>query len=276
MIKKNKMTKKNKRDDEDEEEISDQLVRTPSDYQTTDESEKQKDDDRVKDGEEDKEGDVTNVNLEGGDVDMTDADTTKDTASLPCGNSQAANPKIFKDQVKTQTSKIKSKVEKYVTESLGAEVLIRNKSIDRSDVQKNLYNTLVEAYNTDKDLLSSYVDVIILPITSDDKDTDEEPSTGLNRGTKRWRSSKEVESSKELTRKESRTTNSSKGAPISQPTDLNETTHLEFIIGNDDVIPTREVQDERQWHPPTSTTPDHEMALTKNHVSDILPPQTIG
>ncbi|GKC45534.1 hypothetical protein Tco_1063256 [Tanacetum coccineum] len=65
-------------DDEDEEEISDQLVRTPSDFQTTDESEKQKDDDMVKDGEEDKEGDVTNVNLEGGDVDMTDADTTKD------------------------------------------------------------------------------------------------------------------------------------------------------------------------------------------------------
>ncbi|GJU95942.1 hypothetical protein Tco_1320698 [Tanacetum coccineum] len=34
--------------------------------------------------------------------------------------------KIIKDQVKTQTSKIKSKVEKYVTESLGAEVLIRS------------------------------------------------------------------------------------------------------------------------------------------------------
>ncbi|GJZ49948.1 hypothetical protein Tco_0604138 [Tanacetum coccineum] len=32
--------------------------------------------------------------------------------------------KIIKDQVKTQTSKIKSKVEKYVTESLGVEVLI--------------------------------------------------------------------------------------------------------------------------------------------------------
>ncbi|GKF58553.1 hypothetical protein Tco_0172090, partial [Tanacetum coccineum] len=57
-------------DDKDEEEISDQLVCTPSDYQTTDESEKQKDDDRVKDGEEGKERDVTNVNLEGGDVDM--------------------------------------------------------------------------------------------------------------------------------------------------------------------------------------------------------------
>ncbi|GJZ66209.1 reverse transcriptase domain-containing protein [Tanacetum coccineum] len=126
--------------------------------------------------------------------------------------------KLIKDQVKTQTSKIKSKVKKYVTESLGAEVLIRsinqpqtsykiasslselelkkilmdkmeeNKSIDKSDVQKNIYNALVKAYNTDKDLLSSYGDVAL----------------DLNF------------------------------------TDLNETTHLEFITGDDDVIPARE------------------------------------
>ncbi|GJZ49949.1 hypothetical protein Tco_0604139 [Tanacetum coccineum] len=118
-----------------------------------------------------------------------------------------------------------------------------NKSIDRSDVQKNLYNALVEAYNTDKDLLSSYGDVIIIPTTRDDKDKDEEPSDGSNRGTKRWRSGKEAESSKEPTRKESKTTSSSKGASRSQPTDLNETTHLEFIIGDDDVIPARETID---------------------------------
>ncbi|GJW53266.1 hypothetical protein Tco_0097351 [Tanacetum coccineum] len=66
-------------DDEDKEEIYDQLVRIPSDYQTSDESEKQKDDDRVKNGEEDKEGNVTNVALEGGDVDITKPDTTEDT-----------------------------------------------------------------------------------------------------------------------------------------------------------------------------------------------------
>ncbi|GKD25250.1 hypothetical protein Tco_1231464, partial [Tanacetum coccineum] len=65
-------------DDEDEVEISDQLVCTPSDYQTSNASEKQKDDDRVKNGKEDKEGDVTNVSLEGGDVDMTEVDTTED------------------------------------------------------------------------------------------------------------------------------------------------------------------------------------------------------
>ncbi|GJW86000.1 hypothetical protein Tco_0159145 [Tanacetum coccineum] len=177
--------------------------------------------------------------------------------------------KIIKDQVKTQTSKIKSKVEKYVTDSLGAKVLIRstnqpqtsyriassllelelkrilidkmeeNKSIDKSDVQKNLYNALVEAYNTDKDLISSYND--------------------------------EAESSKEPTRKESRTTSSSKGASRSQPTNLNKTTHLEFITNDDDVNLAREVQDKRPWHPSTSTTPDREWHLTKT-VSD-LPPQ---
>ncbi|GJX17999.1 hypothetical protein Tco_0218831 [Tanacetum coccineum] len=119
-----------------------------------------------------------------------------------------------------------------------------NKSIDRSDVQKNLYNALVEAYTINNDLLSSYGD----------------------------RSSKEAESSKEPTRKESRTTSSSKGASRSQPTDLNETTHLEFITSDDDdVIPAREVQDVRQWHPPTSPTPNREWHLTKT-VSD-LPPQ---
>ncbi|GKB14698.1 hypothetical protein Tco_0848621, partial [Tanacetum coccineum] len=67
--------KEQEEDDEDEEEISDQLVHTPSDYKKTDESEKQTDDNKVKDGEANKEGDVTNVNMEGGDVDMTEDGT---------------------------------------------------------------------------------------------------------------------------------------------------------------------------------------------------------
>ncbi|GJR06662.1 retrovirus-related pol polyprotein from transposon TNT 1-94 [Tanacetum coccineum] len=89
---------------------------------------------------------------------------------------------IIKDQVKTQTSKISSKVEKILMDKME-----ENKSIDRSDVQKNLYNALVEAYNTDKDLLSSYGSVIIILTTRDDKDKDDEPSAGSNRWTKRRR-----------------------------------------------------------------------------------------
>nr|GEU48357.1 hypothetical protein [Tanacetum cinerariifolium] len=87
---------------------------------------------------------------------------------------------IIKDQVKAQVSKIMPKIENYVTESLGAEVLVRstnqpqmaytvsaslsefelkkilidkmeaNKSIKRSDHQKNLYNALVESYKKKK------------------------------------------------------------------------------------------------------------------------------
>ncbi|GJY23538.1 hypothetical protein Tco_0397196 [Tanacetum coccineum] len=317
-------------DDEDEEEISDQLVRTPSDYQTTDESEKQKDDDKVKDGEEDKEGDVTNVNLEGGDVDMTKDDTTKDTEDAHV-TLTAATP-----VVQQQSSSVLDLVSKFIspttdegidfiltphtesttlvnvpisvatatpatTTTIPPPLFTVTQSSQQTPVtittttnpsttplplpnfgsvfgfnqrvitcSKNLYNALVEAYNTDKDLLSSYGDVLIIPITRDDKDKDEEPSAGSNRGTKRWRSGKEDESSKEPTRKESRTTSSSKGASKSQPTNLNETTHLEFITSDDDVIPAREVQDERQWHPPTSPTPDHEWHLTKT-ISDLPP-----
>ncbi|GKD90479.1 hypothetical protein Tco_1365986 [Tanacetum coccineum] len=166
---------------------------------------------------------------------------------------------IIKEQVKAQVSKIMPKVEKYVTESLGAKVLVRstnqpqtsyavaaslsefelkkilidkmeeNKSINRSDIQKNLYNAL-----------------------------DEDPSAGSNRGSKRRRSGKEAESSKEPTNKESKSTSSSKGASRSQPKssgksaqaeehgqkveDLEEQSYQEFNIGNDDATPVREVQ----------------------------------
>nr|GFA67699.1 hypothetical protein [Tanacetum cinerariifolium] len=99
---------------------------------------------------------------------------------------------IIKEQVQAQVSKIIPKNEKCVTESLGAEVLVRstnqpqmsnavatslsefelkkiliekieeNKSIIRLDIQKNLYNALVESYNSNKDISTSYGDVVTL------------------------------------------------------------------------------------------------------------------
>ncbi|GJR72651.1 hypothetical protein Tco_0085016 [Tanacetum coccineum] len=148
------------------------------------------------------------------------------------------------------------KIEKYITESLRAEVLVRstnqpqtsyvvaaslsefelkkilinkmkqNKSINRSDIQKDLYNALVKLYNSNKDIISSY-------------------------GSKRRRSGKEVESSKELIHKESKSISSSK-----------EHSHQEFNIGDDDVIPVREtLEGARQWNPPISPTPDRIQSL---------------
>ncbi|GJR80568.1 hypothetical protein Tco_0151353 [Tanacetum coccineum] len=146
---------------------------------------------------------------------------------------------IIKEQVKAQVSKIMPKVEKYITESLGAEILIdkmeENKSINRSDIQKNLYNALIESYNSEKDIISSY--------------------------------GKEAELSKEPTHKESKSISSSKGVSRSHPKslrksteeeehgqkvdDLEEQSHQKFNTGNDDATPVREVQDvnKRQWNP---------------------------
>ncbi|GKB55775.1 hypothetical protein Tco_0911961 [Tanacetum coccineum] len=197
---------------------------------------------------------------------------------------------IIKEQVQVQVSKIMPKIEKYVIESLGAEVLVRstnqprtsyavaaslsefklkkilidkmeeNKSINRSDIQKNLYNTLVESYNSDKDIISSYGDVVTLKRGRDDQDKDEDPYAGSTRGSKRRRSGKEAESSKEPTHKESKSTSSSKGATRSQPkssgksahaedhgqkvNDLEDQSHQEFNTGNDDETSAREALDD--------------------------------
>ncbi|GJT23480.1 hypothetical protein Tco_0893417 [Tanacetum coccineum] len=54
-----------------------------------------------------------------------------------------------------------------------------NKSINISDVQKNLYNALIESYNLDKDILTSYGEVVTLKRGYDDQDKDEEPSESV-------------------------------------------------------------------------------------------------
>nr|GEV88553.1 hypothetical protein [Tanacetum cinerariifolium] len=96
------------------------------------------------------------------------------------------------------------KVEKYVTESLGAEVLVRstnqsqttyavaaslselelkkilidkmeaNKSIKRADTQRTLYNAMVASYNSDKDIISSYRDVEYVIGETDEQPNDKE------------------------------------------------------------------------------------------------------
>ncbi|GJS23075.1 hypothetical protein Tco_0451707 [Tanacetum coccineum] len=178
--------------------------------------------------------------------------------------------KIIKEQVQAQVSKIMQKMEKYVTESLKSEVLVRstnqpqtsyavaaslsefelkkiildkieeNKSINRSDIQKNIFNALVESYNSDKDILTSYGDVVTLKRGRDDQDKDEDPFAGSNQGSKRRRSGKEAESSKEPKHKESKSTKEH-GQKVD---DLEDQSYQEFNTGNDDVTPVRGAQDD--------------------------------
>ncbi|GJU31387.1 hypothetical protein Tco_1174976 [Tanacetum coccineum] len=195
-------------------------------------------------------------------------------------NSLDSNMKrIIKEQVKAQTSKIMTKVENYVTKTLGAKVLVRstnqpqtshavayllselelknilmdkmeeNNSIDRSDVQKNLYRALLEAFNSDKDLLSLYGEVVTLKRGRNDQDRDKEPSAGSNRGSPPKSSGKSVQEEEHDPRVD----------------DLEEPFHQEFDTRNDDVSFVREATDvdERLWNPSGSRTPEQEWNQTK-------------
>nr|GEV62107.1 hypothetical protein [Tanacetum cinerariifolium] len=155
--------------------------------------------------------------------------------------------KIIKEQVKehvkVQVSKILSKIKQTVNEQLEAEVLTRssnssktsyaegNKSIHRSDEQRNLYKALVEAYEFDKIILDTYEDTVTLKRRrDDDADKDKEPSAGSDRGSKRRREEKESESTSAPKEKATRTTGKSTQGSKSRQTSTSESATAEEPI----------------------------------------------
>nr|GEV33073.1 hypothetical protein [Tanacetum cinerariifolium] len=186
-----------------------------------------------------------------------------------------------KEQVKVQVSKILPRIEQTVNEQLEAEVLTQssylsktsyvvaadlsemeltkilikkmegNKSIQRSDEQRNLYKALVEAYESDKIILNTYGETVTLKSRrDDDADKDEEPSAGPDRGSKRRREGKEPESASTPTKtatrsagrstqgSQSRQASTSKSALAKEPMQttfqMKETSHPEFDTGAED------------------------------------------
>nr|GFC62778.1 hypothetical protein [Tanacetum cinerariifolium] len=95
-----------------------------------------------------------------------------------------------------------------------------NKSIQRSDEQRDLYKALVDAYDADKTILDSYGQTVILKRRRDDDDDQEEgPSAGSDRGSKRRREGTEPESAsaplETATRSAGRSTTGSKSQHVS-------------------------------------------------------------
>ncbi|GJX51897.1 hypothetical protein Tco_0280266 [Tanacetum coccineum] len=142
--------------------------------------------------------------------------------------------KQLEDEVMTRSS-TESKTSHVVAANLSElelkKILIdkmeSNKSIYRSDEQKNLYKALVEAYKSEKLMLNTYEDTVSFKRPRDDEDKDKEPSAGSNRG--------ESAHTKE---------------PMHTDKDLEEPTHQEFDIGA-----TEEQSDEE-----TSQHPDCNLA----------------
>nr|GEY81773.1 hypothetical protein [Tanacetum cinerariifolium] len=107
-----------------------------------------------------------------------------------------------------------------------------NKSIHRSNKQRNLYKALVEAYVSDKIILDTYGDTVTLKRhRDDDADKDEEPFDGSDRGSKRQREGKEPESAKE---------------PMQTTHEMEEPSHPKFETGADDQS-IAEPSQHREW-----------------------------
>ncbi|GKB42484.1 hypothetical protein Tco_0887426 [Tanacetum coccineum] len=168
--------------------------------------------------------------------------------------------KIIKDQVKEQTSHpVAANLSELELKKILIDNMERNKSIHRSDEQKNLYKTLVDAYESDKLILDTYGDTISFKIHRGDEDKDEEPSVGSNRGSKRRRARKEREFTSVPKEKTSKTSGKStegskyhhKSAQAEEPMhtakDLEEPTHQEFKIGVTEDQPNEETSQLLEW-----------------------------
>nr|GFA70050.1 hypothetical protein [Tanacetum cinerariifolium] len=190
-------------------------------------------------------------------------------------NMQKIIKEQVKKQVKVQVSKILPKIEQTVNEQLEAEVLTQssnssktsyavatdlsemelkkilikkmkgNKSIHRSNEQRNVYKALVKSYESDKIILDTYRDTVTLKRRrDDDADKDEKPSAGSDRGSKRRREGKEPKSASAQKEKatrstgkstqgfKSRQTSASESATAEEPMqtthEMEEPSHLEF------------------------------------------------
>nr|GFA83676.1 hypothetical protein [Tanacetum cinerariifolium] len=153
--------------------------------------------------------------------------------------------KIIKELVKEQ---FKMEIKKILIEKMEC-----NKSIHRSNEQRNLYKALVEAYESDKIILDTYEDTVTLKRRrDDDAGKNKEPSAGSDRGSKRHIEGKEPESAsapkKKATRSAGKSTQGYKSQqksvsesaiaeePMQTTFEMEEPSHPEFETGADDKL----------------------------------------
>ncbi|GJY86817.1 hypothetical protein Tco_0500843 [Tanacetum coccineum] len=166
-----------------------------------------------------------------------------------------------------------------------------NNSINRSDIQRQLYKDLVEAYEADKILLDTYGDTVTIKRPRDGADDDEEPSAGTDRGSKRRRSGKEPAStsapSETTTKTAGKTTSTgtkthTKSASQSAPVvDAMHSTDVfkgpadqEFETGVQDEQAEEEVQHLPDWFqkPTRLPSPDHAWNTSVPAVHETVQP----
>ncbi|GJY87240.1 hypothetical protein Tco_0501868 [Tanacetum coccineum] len=141
----------------------------------------------------------------------------------------------------------------------------KNKSYDKADHKRELYDALFKSYQTDKDLFDTYGEVFMLKRSRDDRDKDQDPFDGSNRGTKRRKSSKEADSSRDSKSKEK-----SLQAPLKTPPTLNKS----LLASNNDEQPADKEVSKDNWFKKPKRPPTLDSDSNKRQHVDFRPPQT--
>ncbi|GJY87931.1 hypothetical protein Tco_0502559 [Tanacetum coccineum] len=166
----------------------------------------------------------------------------------------------------------------------------KNKSYDKADYKRELYDALVKSYQTGKDLFDTYGKVFTLKRSRDDRDKDQDPSAGSDRGMKRRKSSKEAESSRDSRSKENKSSSTSKDASHSQHKPSGKSAHAEepshttddsgvqqdqeFDTGNNDEQPADKEVSKDDWFKKPERPPTPNSDWNKRQHVDFRPPQT--
>ncbi|GJR81708.1 hypothetical protein Tco_0152493 [Tanacetum coccineum] len=202
---------------------------------------------------------------------------------LPQAVSDFANPKIEKNVIEsvkvvvltrsssqpTSTYKAAASLSEFELRKILIDKMEKNKSYDKADYKKKLYDALVESYNTNKD---------------------QDPSAGSDQGKKRRKSSKDDESSRDLRSKEKKSSSTFKDASQSQHKSSGKSAYAEepshtvkdsgmqqdqeFVTGDNDEQPADKEVTKADWFkkPERPPTPDPDWSK-RQHV-DFRPPQT--
>ncbi|GJZ38356.1 hypothetical protein Tco_0584547 [Tanacetum coccineum] len=147
----------------------------------------------------------------------------------------------------------------------------KNKSYDKADYKMELYDALVKSYQTGKDLFDTYGEVFTLKRSRDDREKDQDPSAGSDRGTKRRKSRKEAESFRDSRSKEKESAHAEE--LIHTVDDSRVQQNQEFDTGNNDEQPTDKEVSKVDWFkkPERPQTPDPNW--NKRQHIDFRPPQ---
>nr|GEV46843.1 hypothetical protein [Tanacetum cinerariifolium] len=150
------------------------------------------------------------------DPNLTNLDHTKyeeedvdERVCTPSDNELTDEEKL--DDEETKDNKENDEVLKELYEDVN--VKLEKDDAEMTDANQGVHSS---NHNSEKYIITSYGDVVLLKRGRVDQDKDEDPSAGSDRGTKRSKSGKDVESSKDSRSKEKKSSRTSKDSSQSQ------------------------------------------------------------